>query len=90
MFNRDEFEIKLGFPVYLKVYHISFFNYAFQIFGYGLYHTTLEIHDKEYFFYYTEHGFTGIMFLSVEETMNKIFTLKGNISKLNKRKNIHG
>ena len=39
-----------GLRVYLNIYHITFFNYFLQIFGFGFYHTSLEINDNEYSF----------------------------------------
>jgi len=77
MFNREVVEIKHGFPVYLKIYHINILNYVLQIFGYGLYHSTIEINEREYFFFYTDEEYCGIMSESVDDT--KMFSLKGKI-----------
>ena len=39
-----------GLRVYLNVYHLTIFNYIIQFFGFGFFHTSLEINDIEYSF----------------------------------------
>lgn len=53
-------EFKHGNPVYLNVYHLSIINYILQIFGFGLFHTTVEIKDLEYSFGSTNEEVAGI------------------------------
>ena len=54
-------EFKHGSPVYLNVYHIAkIINLILQIFGIGIYHTTLEINDYEYSFGLTKKNVPGI------------------------------
>ena len=54
-------EFKHGSPVYLNVYHIAkIINLILQIFGIGIYHTTLEINDYEYSFGLTNKDVPGI------------------------------
>ena len=54
-------EFKHGSPVYLNVYHIAkIINLFLQIFGIGIYHTTLEINDYEYSFGLTNKDVPGI------------------------------
>ena len=62
--NYDDFllkkEFKYGNPVYLNIYHLSFVNFILQIFGIGLYHTTIEVQDLEYSFGSTNEEVAGI------------------------------
>ena len=53
-------EFKYGNPVYLNIYHLSFVNFILQIFGIGLYHTTIEVQDLEYSFGSTNEEVAGI------------------------------
>ena len=53
-------ELKHGNPVYLNIYHLSIINYILQIFGFGLFHTTIEIKDLEYSFGSTNEEVAGI------------------------------
>ena len=54
-------EFKHGSPVYLNVYHVAkIINLILQIFGIGIYHTTLEINDYEYSFGLTNKDVAGI------------------------------
>ncbi len=54
-------EFKHGSPVYLNVYHVAkIINLILQIFGIGIYHTTLEINDYEYSFGLTKKDVAGI------------------------------
>ena len=39
-----------GLRVYLNIYHLTIFNYILQFFGFGFFHTSLEINDIEYSF----------------------------------------
>jgi len=53
-------EVLVGQPVYLNVYHFTKFNYITQIFGIGLYHTTLEVFEVEFYFGNTLLNESGI------------------------------
>ncbi len=53
-------EFKYGEPVYLCIYHLFWINYILQIFGLGLFHTTIEINEKEYSFGSTKEDVPGI------------------------------
>ncbi len=84
MFLREMDELAKGNQIYLKIYHISIANYFLQPFGYGLYHTTIEIKGKEYFFCYAEEEYIGIMSFNTEDM--KMPYLKG-ISKFITKRN---
>lgn len=57
----DKKEINKGIPVYLNVYNISGVNYFFQIFGLGIFHTGVEITDREYSFGSTDRDYSGVI-----------------------------
>ncbi len=63
-------EIKQGFPVFLKIYNITKLNRLTQFFGFGLYHTSLEIQNFEYSFGSTEDDSSGIYMNPVNEDTN--------------------
>lgn len=69
-------ELKNGYPVYLKVYHITKVNYILQLFGFGLFHSSLEVDCHEYSFGSTEDGKSGIYMNPVNEEHNGV-SLKG-------------
>ena len=70
-------EFKYGEPVYLCVYHLFWINYILQIFGLGLFHTTIEINEKEYSFGSTKEDIPGIFLFYLGEL--KHLTLKEKI-----------
>ena len=51
-----------GLGVYLNVYHLTILNYFLQLFGFGFFHTTLEINDTEYSFKLCSGDESGIFF----------------------------
>ena len=57
----DKKERNKGIPVYLNVYNISGVNYFFQIFGLGIFHTGVEITDREYSFGSTDRDYSGVI-----------------------------
>ena len=80
--NYDDFllkkEFKYGNPVYLNIYHLSFVNFILQIFGIGLYHTTIEVQDLEYSFGSTNEEVAGI-FTNKAGTLSTRLRLKETI-----------
>ena len=70
-------EFKYGEPVYLCIYHLFWINYILQIFGLGLFHTTIEINEKEYSFGSTKEDIPGIFLNNAGEL--KHLTLKEKI-----------
>ena len=62
-----------GLRVYLNVYHLTFFNYILQFFGFGLFHTCLEISDNEYSFKSGVSDESGIFKNNFKEGFEKIF-----------------
>ena len=73
-------EFKHGSPVYLNVYHIAkIINLILQIFGIGIYHTTLEINDYEYSFGLTNKDVPGIFKNNSGELKKKIKIKRENI-----------
>ena len=70
-------EFKYGEPVYLCIYHLFWINYILQIFGLGLFHTTIEINEKEYSFGSTKEDVPGIFLNNAGEL--KHLTLKEKI-----------
>ena len=70
-----KYQFKCGNPIYLKVYHLSIINYILQIFGLGLYHTTIEIENTEYSFGRTKEEIAGI-FTNKVGIMEKKLRLK--------------
>ena len=80
--NYDDFllkkEFKYGNPVYLNIYHLSFVNFILQIFGIGLYHTTIEVQDLEYSFGSTNEEVAGI-FTNKAGTLSTSLRLKETI-----------
>jgi hypothetical protein len=91
-------ELKQGHPIYLKIYNITKINRITQFFGFGIYHTSLEIQNYEYSFGSTEDDSSGIYMCPKNEDANgnqvnlrgkkifKIFSLYSPI--FNNRENI--
>jgi hypothetical protein len=50
-----------GECVFLWVYDISFLNTAIEMFGFGFYHTSVQIYDKEYYYGGHDGEWTGIV-----------------------------
>lgn len=63
-------ELKKGHSIYLKIYNITKFNRITQLFGFGIYHTTLEIQNFEYSFGSTEDNSSGIYMCPINEDSN--------------------
>lgn len=62
----NKLELKKGYPVYLKIYHLSIINMFLQIFGLGIFHTTIEINQYEYSFGATQSAIPGLFFSKVD------------------------
>jgi hypothetical protein len=42
-------EQRIPEPIYLKIYHVSYgFNYCSEMFGFGLYHTSVSVYNLEF------------------------------------------
>lgn len=54
-------EIKKGIPIYLNVYSISPINYFFQILGLGIFHSGVEVLEREYSFGSTDRDYSGVI-----------------------------
>jgi len=80
-------EISEGYPVYLLVYHFTKINYLLQFLGFGFYHSSIIIHDIEYFYGNTKEDKSGInnkLFCLCDKcTADSNFIIKG-ILKYNK------
>ena len=50
-----------GECVFLRVYDISCLNKGIEIFGFGFYHTSVQVYDKEYYYGGHEGEWTGIV-----------------------------
>ena len=57
----EKLELKAGIPLYLNVYSISSVNKFFQIFGFGIFHTAVEIKQIEYSFGSTNGDYSGVI-----------------------------
>lgn len=69
-------EMKNGLPVYLNIYHLSRINYMLQVFGVGLFHTTLEVGNIEFSYGRTDDENSGIYYYSLDEDIPNLI-LKG-------------
>lgn len=69
-------ELESGRFIFLNVYHISKLNQIFNFFGFGLYHTTIEIDDLEYSFGSTEDDASGIFIIKKNDPKDNL-VLKG-------------
>ena len=58
----EEAQLDSGYAVYLNIYHLSVINYAIQIFGFGFFHSTIEVNNIEYSFGATTENISGIFF----------------------------
>lgn len=58
--------------MFLRVYDISPLNKALQLFGFGFYHTSVQVYDKEYYYGGHDGDWTGI----VESGIAKSTSLK--------------
>jgi|LauGreDrversion4_2_1035121.scaffolds.fasta_scaffold233807_1 hypothetical protein len=54
-------EVRKGIPIYLNVYSISPVNYFFQTLGLGIFHTGVEVQEKEYSFGSTDRDYSGVI-----------------------------
>ena len=60
-----------GLRVYLNIYHVTIFNYILQFFGFGFFHSTLEINDIEYCFKLGIGDESGIFFNRFKDGIDK-------------------
>ena len=60
--------IENGQPVYLNIYHLSYVNYFVQIFGFGFFHSSIEINEKEFSYSATEDEYSGIFSNSINDS----------------------
>jgi hypothetical protein len=60
-----------GLRVYLNIYHVTIFNYILQFFGFGFFHSTLEINDIEYCFKLGYGEESGIFFNRYKDGIDK-------------------
>lgn len=60
-YHKEKAEVRKGIPVYLNVYSISGVNYFFQTFGLGIFHTGVEVCDREYSFGSTDRDYSGVI-----------------------------
>ena len=60
-----------GLRVYLNIYHLTYFNYLLQFFGFGIFHTSLEINDNEYSFNMGVNDESGIFINNYKDGMEK-------------------
>lgn len=58
----EESQLDNGYAVYLNIYHLSVINYAIQIFGFGFFHSTIEVNNIEYSFGATTENISGIFY----------------------------
>lgn len=68
--NKEEF-IK-GFPVFLNIYDLNCFNYLLELFGLGIYHSTIEVYSKEYCFGPTSEDEPGFFINEAGELLSKL------------------
>ena len=50
----EKARVENGQAVYLNIYHLSSVNYIIQLFGFGFFHTTIEVNEIEYSFNLTD------------------------------------
>ena len=60
-----------GLRVYLNIYHLTIFNYILQFFGFGFFHTSLEINDVEYSYKLGMGDVSGIFFNRYKDGIDK-------------------
>jgi len=60
-----------GIGVYLNVYHLTVLNYFLQLFGFGFFHSSLEINDTEYSFKLCSGDESGIFFNKFKDGIDK-------------------
>ena len=61
-----------GLRVYLNIYHLTIFNYILQFFGFGFFHTSLEINDVEYSFKLGVGDQSGIFYNHFKDGIDRI------------------
>ena len=52
--------IEEGEPVYIRVYHLTKANCFLKIFGLGMFHSAIEVYNREYWFGANSTGKTGV------------------------------
>ena len=60
--------LEIGQPVYLNIYHLSFVNYFVQLFGFGFFHSSIEINEKEFSYSATNDEYSGIFSNLIEDS----------------------
>ena len=79
IFSYEDFvnkvEFKKGFPVFLNIYDLKCVNYLLELFGLGIYHSTIEVYSKEYCFGPTSEDEPGFFINEPGELLSKL-TLK--------------
>ena len=69
IFCKEKVEILKGYPVYLKVYDVSTVNKYYNLFGLGIYHSSILIYGIEYSYGSTPDGTSGIIEM-MDESLN--------------------
>ena len=71
-------EIRVGFPVFLKIFHMTKLNSILQCIGIGIYHTAIEVKGYQYSYGSTEDEGSGVYMNEInEDDANNTLTLKG-------------
>lgn len=57
-----------GYGVYLNIYHLTPINYFLQFLGMGVYHSSIEVNNKEYSFFGTSDNDSGLFINTFNDT----------------------
>ena len=68
----NKVEFKKGFPVFLNIYDLNCVNYLLELFGLGIYHSTIEVYSKEYCFGPTSEDEPGFFINESGELLSKL------------------
>lgn len=68
----NKVEFKKGFPVFLNIYDLNCVNYLLELFGLGIYHSTIEVYSKEYCFGPTSEDEPGFFINETGELLSKL------------------
>jgi len=68
----NKVEFKKGFPVFLNIYDLNCANYLLELFGLGIYHSTIEVYSKEYSFGPTSEDEPGFFINKTGELLTKL------------------
>ena len=69
----EKARVENGQAVYLNIYHLSSVNYIIQLFGFGFFHTTIEVNEIEYSFTPTDDENSGIVYNKLGEGKKDIW-----------------